>query len=64
MDLHTDGWGIELWPRPKVGDSFSIVMDVRENWFYEFLRRIKLRRKPRRTETKIHTITQITSSLE
>lgn len=60
MNLYSDGWGnIEQWPQLKLGDSFSIVQEIRENWFYECLRWLRLRRKPRPTRTAIHTVTQL-----
>lgn len=61
--VDTSGWAsIEIWPKPKIGDQFSIVMDVRENWALEFLRKLGIRRKPRLTEIQVHTVTRIAYS--
>ena len=50
---------IEMWPTPKVGDTFSVVYESRENWLFEFLRQLKIRHCPRATTTRIHTITKV-----
>lgn len=49
----------DIWPKPKVGDQFSITTDIRENWFLEGLRKLRLRRKPRRTITAIQTVMEV-----
>ncbi len=56
---YENGPMMEIWPRPKLGDKFEVMRELKENWFLEFLRRIHLRHKPRARKTIIHTVTKV-----
>ena len=49
---------VELWPLPKVGDCFSIELEVRESWLRRQLRKIGWIRTPKKLERRILRVTQ------
>lgn len=53
-----NGDGIEMSPRPKIGDRFTIEIEERESWWREKLRDWGIVRKLRKRKHGVFSITQ------